>query len=80
MECFLFFHFKQTLEHPQRRAQPFNHEQSLFLERREVALCIGQLDPGLTDQLAGLQFRLLNDEIRLPVSILLYILCQRLSR
>src|SRR6185295_5501439 len=32
------------------------------------------------DQLARLEFSLLDDEIRLPMSILLHIICQRLSR
>src|SRR5437879_13297002 len=62
MEGFLFFHFKQTFEHPQRRAQPFNHEQSLVVEWREVPLCIGQLAPALTGQLAGLPLRPLERE------------------
>jgi hypothetical protein len=63
MERLMFFHFQHPFEHAQRRPQAFNHQQALFLERREVTLCIGQLDPGLMDQFARLLFSLFDDEI-----------------
>src|SRR4029078_5818319 len=71
---------QHALECAQSRAQPFHHQQPLFLEPREVALSIGELHTGLTDHFPRLEFGFLDNEVGLTLSAALHILCKRLSR
>ncbi len=47
----------------ERRAHSFHHQQPLFFQHREIPLCLGQLNPRLPEQFAGLQFRFFDDQL-----------------